>query len=188
MKGKVFLTILLVFVLALTLTASAFAKGGNVQKYRVTLEPLNDSGVTGMAVLTRLPGQLKVQVWAYGLAPHRVHMQHIHGFMDGSQAMVPTAAADTNGDGYVDLAEALPVTGPVLLALEPYPTAKKVNFIVFTWVYRGAQLKKLMLDDVPLSRRVVVLHGGYWSPVYGEPQYSETLPVAAGKIVGPMMR
>lgn len=188
MKGKVVLTLLLVVVLALTVTASAFAKGGNVQKYRATLEPLNDSGVTGMAVITRIPGQLKVSLWAYGVAPHKVHPQYICGFTDGSQAKVPTAADDTNGDGFVDFAEALSSTGPVLLALEPFPTAKKPSFVVFTRVYRGAQFKKLMLDDVPLNKRVVMVSGGYWTPVYGMPEYSETLPVAAGKIVGPTRR
>jgi hypothetical protein len=185
-KGKVFLTLVLVVVLLLTVTASAFARGGNVSTYRASLVELNGSGVTGMVAITMLPGQLKVSVWAYGTVPRKPHQQHIHGFADGSQATVPPPEADTNGDGFVSLAEAVPYSGPVLLALTPYRSAKRAGFIVFTRVYRGADLAKLNLGDVTINRRVVMIHGGYWAPVYGTMEYDEMLPVAAGRIVGPI--
>jgi hypothetical protein len=182
-KGKVFLVILLVIVLMLTLTASAFAKGGNVTRYRASLQSLNGSDVTGMVVLTKIPGQLKISVWAVGLVPAKQHAQHVHGFLSGAQSQVPGAAQDTNGDGYVSLTEAVAVTGPVLLDVGPYPWSKKAGFVVFTRVYRGSELAKLSLDGNSLTKRVFMIHGGYWSPIYGEEMYEPTLPVAAGRIV-----
>lgn len=186
MKRRIVLTILLVVILVMALSASAFAKGGSSTKtYRGSLVELNGSGVTGQVWITKLPGQLKVTISAYGLVPRKPHMQHIHGFMDGAQAVVPPMAADTNGDGFVSLAESVVYTGPVLLELKPYPTARKGGRIEFTWVYRGAALEKLSLDSVPLNRRVVMLHGGYWSSAYGMWEYDELLPVAACRIIGP---
>lgn len=183
MKGKLFLTILLVVVLVLMLTTSAFAKGGNVTRYRASLQSLNGSDVTGMVVMTKIPGQLKVSVWAVGLVPAKQHAQHIHGFLSGAQAMVPGAAQDTDGNGFITLAEAVAVTGPVLLDVGPYPWTKKAGFTVFTRVYRGSELAKLSLDGNSLTKRVFMMHGGFWSPVYGEEMYEPTLPVAAGRIV-----
>lgn len=188
MKGKVFLTILLVVVLMLTVTASAFAKGGNIVKsYRGSLVALNGSGVTGQVSITMLGNQqLKVSVWAYGLVSRRVHMQGLYGFADGTPAMVPPLTADTSGDGFISIDEAMAFTGPMLLDLVPHPVAKKSGRVEFTWVYRGAALKALnFVDGVPLNQRVFMIQGGFWTPTYGTMVYDKLLPVAAARIVGP---
>ena len=185
MKGKVFLTFALVVILALTLTASAFARGGAPAKtYRANLLGLNGSGVSGQVSITMLGnGQLKVMVWAYGLAPRKAHAQELLGFANGSQSIVPPPAADTSGDGYISFAEALPFTGPVLLDLTPYPAAKKSGMLVFTWVYRGGELKALDVNQVSLTKRVFMIQGGFRAPAYGPAVYDPTLPVAAARLV-----
>jgi hypothetical protein len=189
-KGKVFLTFALVVILALTLTASAFARGGSPAKtYRANLITLNGSGVTGQVSIQLLPlEQMKVMVWAYGLAPRKAHMQALLGFKNGSQSVVPPPAADTSGDGYISFAEALPFTGPVLLDLtrasDVFPAAKKSGMLVFTWVYRGKDvLKDLDLGGVPLTKRVFMIQGGFRAPAYGPAVYDPTLPVAAARLV-----
>jgi hypothetical protein len=105
--------------------------------------------------------------------------------VDGTPAMVPPPTADTSGDGFISIDEAMVFTGPALLDLMPHPVAKKSGRIEFTWVYRGAQLEALDLDGVPLNQRVFMIQGGFWTPTYGEMVYDRLLPVAAARIVGP---
>ena len=185
MKGKVFLTFALVVILALTLTASALAKGGKApQVYRANLIALNGSGVSGQVTVEVLPGNLvTVTLSARGLVRREVHMQHILGFANGSQSIVPPPTADTNGDGYISFAEALPFTGPMLLDLTPYPAGTKNSKIEFTHTYRMPAIKALDLNQVPLSKRAIMIQGGFRAAVYGRPVYDPTLPVAAARFV-----
>ncbi len=180
---RVIALVVLVAVFALGIAGTASARGV-VRGYRAALTELNGSGVTGMVAITKLPGQLKVSVWAYGLVPQKQHAQHIHGFADGTPAVLPGDAADTDHDGFVQLDEAVKYTGPVLLALTPYPKANPMRFYVFTTVYQGSALTQLDPFGTDLTRRVVMVHGGYWqTPYYGLRKYDALLPVAAGKIV-----
>ena len=190
MKSKILLLIGLVAMLVLSLASSALAVP-MVRTYRATLVELNGSGVTGTAEITMLPaGNFRVKVSAYGLEPGKRHEQHIHGFANGKPAMVPPPDENVYGDGITSFEEALAYTGPVLLPLTPYVRANPSGFQEFTRMYRGSELKALDLDDVSLTNRVIMLHGGYLPAVYayyGE-VYEPTLPVAAGEIVGPYMK
>src|SRR5690606_41765271 len=60
---------------------------------------------------------LKATVLAAGVTPNQPHPQHIHGQDDGSNSTCPPSSADTNGDGFISLAEGLPYYGGVKLPL-----------------------------------------------------------------------
>ncbi len=163
-----------VLLLALASTASAAAP----QVYMAKLSPLNASGVSGIAIFKMQGAVLRSVVPVHGLEPGQVHMQHIHGMVDGSLATCPPPSADVNGDGMISFAEGLPFYGPVLLPLQPYPTANAGGSVNTRQMFSGAVLSALMLDSVPLTNRVVVVHG---MTVNGT--YDPTLPVACGPIV-----
>ncbi|MER2997957.1 hypothetical protein [Pontibacter populi] len=148
------------------------SKSYNLTKtYTANIMSLNDSGVSGTATLTLEGDQLTVHIMATGLEPGMVHPQHIHGFMDSNQnAVCPPMSADTDGDGLVELGEGVPFYGPVLLPLEPFPTAPdgSINYTQTFTVSAGI---------LPLQNNVIVLHG---MTVDGE--YWPTLPVACAAI------
>ncbi len=147
--------------------------------YMANLDSLNNSGVTGVALLYLRGDQLRTLVLARGLETGKEHPQHIHGMMDGSQADCPPLAADTNMDGIISLAEGLPYYGPVLRPLDdPYPTAQGPDGMVFySHTYSGSDLDALQLSTVTLTKRVVVLHGLTVNGVY-----DATVPVACGQV------
>ena len=91
--------------------------------YETDIDPLNNSGVSGRAVLLiDLNDQsLIVDIEAEGLEPGQVHIQHIHGFEDDTDSKVPTIAQDDDTDGFVELAEGLETYGPILLNLSLNP-------------------------------------------------------------------
>lgn len=165
--------------------------------YRATLDPLNDSGVSGTALL-RLEddGRLHVEIQASGLEAGQVHPQHIHGFLSGQDSVVPPPSA--GGDAasefgeLLSVAEGAPFYGPILLPLEPTPTGSAVNFSAD---YDDSQVRQLSaaaagmlpglavaidgVDDLtPLDLREIVLHGMTVDGVY-----QPTIPVASGVIV-----
>lgn len=161
-------------LLATASTASAAAP----QVYMADLSPLNGSGVSGIAIFKMQGAVLRSVVPVHGLEAGRVHMQHIHGMANGSLATCPPPSADVNGDGMISFAEGLPFYGPVLLPLQPYPTANPGGSVNTRQMFSGTQLSALMLGSVPLTNRVVVIHG---MTVNGT--YDMTLPVACGPIV-----
>jgi hypothetical protein len=99
-----------------------------VQNFTVTFEPLNDSGVSGTATLSYddEAETLTVSVNAFGLdvGPHPMH---IHGLFengvdgDPADSVVPLPSADTDGDGFIEVAEGLPAYGPIILPLVTDP-------------------------------------------------------------------
>ncbi|PZX18366.1 Ca2+-binding RTX toxin-like protein [Palleronia aestuarii] len=170
--------------------------------YSADFTALNDSGVEGSAILaltTEADGsrRLAVSIFADGLAPNRVHVQHIHGTFDGqgnpTDATTPLPSADTDGDGFVELAEGARSYGGILLPLTfpagAMPTANLNGTVEFVQNYDISE----DLDDLtPLEFREVVLHGlfvggnagaGTGGEVNGQTGYKPTLPVAAGEIV-----
>lgn len=83
--------------------------------FRATLSPLNSSlsqGTTGTAEFVLDGDTFKATVMVNG-APMALHAQHIH---TGSSC--PTPAADTNGDGFIDVVEGVPAYGPILVPLD----------------------------------------------------------------------
>ena len=109
--------LLLVAALSLTLASVAFAQGGmDKKKFGAELEPLNRSGASGHADLTKGSGQLNVNILSEGMAPELPHAQHIHG-MAQAISECPTLAADDNGDGLINTVEGLPSYGPIVVSL-----------------------------------------------------------------------
>ena len=167
---KLFLLILVVGLM-LGVATTAYAHRG-VHHYTARLSTLNNSGVSGWANLTLDGDQLTVSIHATGLEANMPHAQHIHGSMDNKgNATCPTAAADTNGDGVVDIGEGLPFYGPVLLPLTPFSNTPDgtLNF---------SQTYTINVKDLkPRQTRAIVLHG---LTVNGT--YIGSLPVACGQI------
>lgn len=148
-----------------------------VETYRATLTPIetNDRDARGTAELTLRGNRLTVKIDATGLAPDRTHPQHIHGFKDKKRnATCPTAAQDTNGDGEVSVPEGEVTYGPILLPLQPFPTADEAGEVHFEQTYkinRGQLAQRL-------ENRHIVLHGAF-----ADGEYWQSLPAACGQIV-----
>jgi len=87
--------------------------------YVAHLYPMN-SKVTGLptsgeARFSIVGDKLTISVEAHGLQPNLVHWQHFHGFADNRAASCPSAAADMNGDGIIDLIETEPAAGTTMV-------------------------------------------------------------------------
>ena len=178
--------------------------------YVTKLTTLNDSGVTGEAIVGYDvdTDTITVAISASGLEPNQVHIQHIHGFVDGTNATTPTAAQDVDGDGLVEVGEGAATYGPVLLnlatnhdnnagadnghshagGLTGFPTAPDGEI----WFIESYQLPAGLLPAGPtLDLREVVIHGlsapavGAGTPgeVDGIAGYKVALPVASGELV-----
>ena len=99
------------------------------QNFRVTLTSVNNSGVTGTAVLRLKGDQLTVTINATGLTPNQVHVQHIHVGSSCSAA------------------------GATVLDLTPFPTADAQGRISYTQTFTIAS------SLLPLTDRTINLHG-----------------------------
>lgn len=95
----------------LTMTAASAAEQSS---YQADLGSLNDSGVTGTAMVTIDGDQATVTINANGLLAGSPHAQHIH---IGGEGTCPTPAADADGNGIVSTPEALPNYGPIQVSL-----------------------------------------------------------------------
>lgn len=91
---------------------------GSTQNYSVELEPLNDSGVSGTALLTLRGHKLTVRIEAEGMVPNAPHAQHIHGSTDKAHDFVcPSMADDKNGDGILTVTEGTAKYGDINIPL-----------------------------------------------------------------------
>lgn len=194
-------------VFALAVVATAIAPGYACEILTATLRPLNDSGVSGTARLVLEPDTLTVTIRATGLEPGRVHAQHIHGRFDAQgrpfDSVAPTAADDTDRDGFIEVAEGAASYGPVIVPLTAPPGGAAADFptapdgtITFEQTYdlrSNATFANTFrkADLLPLEFREIVLHGmtvggiaGLGTPgeVNGVPGYKELLPVAFGEL------
>lgn len=157
---------------------------------RADLKALNGSNASGQAEL-RLSAdgrELTVIIQARGLEPGGVHLSHIHGLSDNGQSVdstCPTSAQDTDGDGYVELAEGAVKYGPILvdfMNIDP-DTDGRINFKK-TFDISGSQ------SALPLQMRHIVVHGmtvgavgaGTFGEVDGAAGYKAVLPVLCGEI------
>ncbi len=154
--------------------------------YRATLSPLNGSGARGEATLTQTGQSVRVHITATGLEAGGPHISHIHGLSDGARAIdsrCPTQSFDTDGDGFVELAEGAPAYGPILvdfMNIDPNQdgTVDFTTTITLTGVV------------TPLNKRHIVIHGmtvgavGAGTPgeVNGQAGFKTVLPVLCGEI------
>ncbi len=192
----------LLLVSACVLPTSAFA----VTSYSAILDPLNNSGVHGIANLTLDGSILTVNMLATGLEPNQIHVAHIHGRLDSNNmpidSTIPTIAQDTDKDGFIELVEGQATYGPILLQLtnppgnipDGFSTAPygQINYTEtfdlskqsdFGTTFTAGQL-------LPLDLREIVIHGltvgniGAGTPgeINGMAGYKGVLPISAGSI------
>ena len=115
-------------LLAFTAAAAPATAFGAV--FTADLQPLNGSGVSGTATLTvdEDARTFRVQYEASGFDPLTLHPGHIHGLFEGGPQMsgdppaaadsvTPTISDDTDGDGFIEVAEGLPRYGNILMPL-----------------------------------------------------------------------
>jgi hypothetical protein len=192
------------FVIAMS-AAPSFA----AERFTAKLQPMNadkiGTSTTGTATFEIADGKLSIAIDLAGLPPNMMHLQHFHGFPDGKAASCPTGAADTNGDGYIDLVETEPFAGttmmpfhahPVTLEIanDSYPVADKNGVSHYTDTVSVADLDaalkaKFKAPSLALDKRVIFIHGVANSPALptsvkslpGVPA-NVTIPIACGKI------
>jgi hypothetical protein len=167
--------------------------------FTTSFTTLNGSGVTGTALVgfDEDTNELTVTIYADGLEPGQMHAQHIHGFMaddmgNVKDAMTPTIATDDDGDGFIELAEAVPNYGPVLLPLTNdagnFPTPGADGMVSYTQTFELPE--EGLGADPMLSLREIVLHGltldegdgAGPGEADGTAGYKGNLPVAAGEL------
>lgn len=177
--------------------------------YDLVLNPLNDSGVegTGSFTVDTIANTLTANVSASGLEPNMMHEQHIHGRLENGTPIdsnSPGLSDDTDGDGFIELAEGRTQYGPILVELEDimgnYPTAPNGSFDfsrIFdlddedTFAGDFGITDLLGSGDQPaLDLREVVIHGltleegqgANGGEADGTAGYKGFLPVASGEI------
>lgn len=135
-----------------------------------TLVELNHSGVHGVVTLVERDGQLRVNLNAHGLEPGQMHMQHIHGFGNGTQAHCPDMSL-AGADGVLSFADGLPAYGPVLITLghDVTPGSDLAESRTFTSTDAGAPETSLGAYD----QYVIVVHG-----LTNAGSFDASLPVA----------
>ncbi|HEY9474305.1 MAG TPA: hypothetical protein VIS06_10700 [Mycobacteriales bacterium] len=135
-----------------------------------TLVELNHSGVHGVVTLVERDGQLRVDLNGHGLEPGQMHMQHIHGFGNGTQAHCPDMSL-AGADGVLSFAEGLPAYGPVVITLgHDVPAGSDLaDSRTFTSIDAGAPETSLGAFD----QYVIVVHG-----LTNAGNFDPSLPVA----------
>lgn len=195
--------------LALGAPPAGFAAPSAHAVYVAHLHAMN-TGVTGApttgeARFTVEGDKLTIQVKVKGAPPDTVHWQHFHGFTDGHAATCPTAAADANHDGIVDLIETGKASGTTMVpfitdpasmdvAHGTYPTADahgdySYQETVSLRALDAAFAKAFPGQKLDLAKRVVYIHGVPSSTrlpstvaSLGPIPAQVTLPIACGRI------
>jgi hypothetical protein len=131
---------------------------------------LNHSGVHGVVTLVEQAGRLRVNLDAHGLEPGQMHMQHIHGFGNGTQAHCPDMSL-AGADGVLSFAEGLPAYGPVLITLGRDVTAGPDVAYSRTFTSTDAGASETSLGN--FDQYVIVVHG-----LTNAGNFDPSLPVA----------
>jgi hypothetical protein len=177
--------------------------------YIAHLHPMN-SVVTGLQTtgevrFSVVGDKLTISVTTNNVPPNIVHWQHFHGFADNRAATCPSAAADTNGDGIIDLIETEPTAGTTMVPFTDDPVAMDVAHgsypkasVAGTYTYRqtvsltgltAAFAKAFNDQTLDLDQRVVIIHGVVPTSTLlasvaslGPIPADVTLPIACGRI------
>lgn len=166
-------------VAALALAALSVAPAqAHTIPHSAPLMELNGSGVTGHVTVLQKHGEVRVNLTVHGLEAGQVHLQHIHGFVDGDESHCPTPALDEDGDGLISFAEGLPAYGPPVIVLGTDRTeGHHLSYSrSFTETVDGAPVAELG----PLADYTVVVHG-----LSVDGAYEQTLPVACAELHAP---
>lgn len=103
-------------LVAFLVPAAAQQAGDSTRTYTAELDTLNDSGAEGTATITVSGTTVTVDIDATGLSPNLPHAQHLHGDFD-QEYVCPPPSADTDGDGFISVAEGVPFYGGIQVAL-----------------------------------------------------------------------
>lgn len=191
----------------------AEARGDRQDIYVAALNPLNEDiigqGLNGLAAFVIQGDDMRIYVMAAGVPGGMAHLQHYHGFTDGTAAECPTPEADTNNDGVIDLIETQDTSGQTLvplhddpasldglLTLDRFPMATapdgRVSYqqTVSMRSLETALQNQYGIDDLNLDNRVVFLHSISDGSVIPDSAQSVadvpariTLPIACGAIM-----
>ena len=142
---------------------TAVADRGGTTVNHGTLMELNDSGVSGTVTVLDKGDHLRVNLDASGLEPNRLHMQHIHGFGDGTQATCPDMSND-GGDGVLSFADGLPFYGGVVVTLGRDHVMG--DDLTYSRVFEETDAEADVSTMGALSQYVVVVHGLTLSGAY----------------------
>lgn len=178
--------------------------------YVAELSPLNASTTgmqtTGEARIVVNGDSVTITTDVKGASPSMMHLQHFHGFTDNRNSVCPTAAADTNHDGVIDIHETEPAVGvtmvpftsdPVSMQIvtNTYPTADASGAFHYRKTVSLSALdsafKKTFNDsDLDIGNRVVMIHGVPANmklkpsvSSLGDIPAQVTIPIACGKLV-----
>ncbi|REE05172.1 hypothetical protein [Citricoccus muralis] len=170
---------------------------------QATLDPLNDSGTSGQAMIELDGNEATVTVNVSGAAETFMdgpfpHAQHIH---IASQGVCPTPEADTDGDGAISVPEGHPFYGEIgtslttegdtsadsALAIERFPGGSAYNY------ERTFELNDATAASLADGTAVMVVHGVDPAKLSAEAQekpseldpalpLAATLPAACGTV------
>lgn len=190
-------------------TTAANAKSLTTETYVAKLQPMNavptNRETTGTARFEVHGDKLTITVTVKDAAPKILHWQHFHGFKTDAAAECANQAADTNGDGFVDLIETGPASGTTMVPFDDNPAAMDVAHGVYpetdvhgNYKYRkvvslkaltAAFTKAFAGQKLDLDKRVVLIHGvpadvklAATVQSLGPIPAHVTLPIACGKI------
>jgi hypothetical protein len=143
-------------------TGAVVARGGLVE--------LNSSGVHGQVTIVDQDGHLRVDLNAHHLEANG-HLEHLHGFGDGTQAHCPDASL-AGPDGILSFADGLPAYGPPVITFghDEITGATLAYSRTFDETMAGQPVSSLGA----IRQYVVVVHG----MTLPDGTYDETLPVA----------
>lgn len=203
-----YLPALIAGTLALAAPAAGLAAPAQ-EAFTAQLQPMN-TGVTktstaGTAHFSVDGDRLNIEIKVHGAPADTEHWQHFHGFAAGTAASCPTAGADANGDGIVDLIETEKAAGTTMVPLDARPAAMDVahgtypkadakgdysyHATVSLKALDAAVAKGFPGQKLDLAKRVVFIHGvpaGTALPAsvasLGPIPAQVTLPIACGKI------
>jgi hypothetical protein len=190
-------------VLLLSLGLALACPPAGAEEYTAELSPLNAEAIgrsaSGTATFNIEGDRLTITIEADGLAPDIIHLQHYHGFPDGTDATCPTPAADTNGDGIVDLLETEPMAGTTMVPFhaEPasleipsktYPIADAEGSVRYEQAVAVGELKEALRSKfngagLDLEKRVVFIHG--MPPDAELPESAQSLPDVPAQVTIP---
>lgn len=132
------------------------------------LNPLNNSGVVGKAMVESKGRHIHVKVRARRLAPNLPHAQHIH-FGAKARHECPTVADDKNGDFRLTTTDGAPAYGPIRVSLTTRGDTSKASGLAVkrfpnasggTVSYeRQTRAGKRVARAIRRGDAVVVLHG-----------------------------
>lgn len=194
---------------SLLFLAAPASAAGSATIYVAHLTSLN-AKVTGHATkgearFTINGNKLTIDIDVAGAPPSLMHLQHFHGFKDDRQASCPTAVADKNGDGIIDLIETEPTSGTTMVPFngdpvgmkilsDTYPKASRTGSYhyhktVSLEALKAAFAKTFGDDKLDLDRRVVYIHSVFPTTKLpasvaslGTVPSQVTLPIACGEI------